>query len=132
MLAVRTERMCLKAAGAEQHLFASCFTNRKIGEQDSRERAKQRVPLKASNQGQKEKEGFEAWLEVEGRAATKQRQCALVAGYQTARGSEPARATSLQGCMKNICIENKVLKRDKFGATLALEAENFGIQASPD
>ena len=88
-----------------------------------------RSHYQASNLDQKEKEGYEAWLEVEGRAATKQRQCALAAGYQTARGPAPARAPSVQERMKNISMENKALRRNKSGVTWALEADNFGIEA---
>ena len=88
-----------------------------------------RSHYQASNLDQKEKEGYEAWLEVEGRAATKQRQCALAAGYQTARGPAPARAPSVQEHMKNISMENKALRRNKSGVTWALEADNFGIEA---
>ena len=57
----------------------------------------------ASNPGRKEKEGFDAWLEVERRVATKQRQCALAVGYPTAQEPEPVQTTSVQERMMGGC-----------------------------
>ena len=90
VLAVRTAKICLKAAGVKHQLFADCFTIGKLGEMLTKITQCRWFHYWADNLSRPEKVSLEAWFKQEGKAAGQQRQCTLAESHQAAQGPEPA------------------------------------------
>ena len=82
VLAVRTAKMCLKAAAAKSQLFTDCLTIAKLVDKLGESMQMIWYHYQAIHLGQPEAVRFEAWLIQEGRAAVQQRHCTVAAKYQ--------------------------------------------------